>query len=206
MNLQTYLPKILRRNQWFNNKAIFYFGSNTLNIIKTLLTGAFAVFSTHTIASNLALTEGAEVLTPQFENGQIDSLSGIIYSQIKGTRSNRGMRMSVMVPRDDKLKPAVIYIPGRGFTTSDYEKFTEMRMSLAKAGFVVAATEYRVVPNKFPALLEDAKAAVRFLRAHTKEYGIDLERFGVLGDSASGYLSQITGATNGENSLTKVII
>lgn len=64
--------------------------------------------------------------------------------------------VSVMIPRDDKLKPAVIYFPGGGFTSADYEKFTEMRYALAKAGFVVAAAEYRVVPNKFPALLEDA--------------------------------------------------
>lgn len=37
-----------------------------------------------------------------------------------------------------------------------------MRMALAKAGFVVAAAEYRVVPDKYPALVVDAKAAVRF--------------------------------------------
>lgn len=73
-----------------------------------------------------------------------------------------------------------------------------MRMALAKAGFVVAACEYRTVPNKFPALLQDGKAAIRFLREHAKEFGIDPERIGVLGDSAGGYVSQMVGATNGE--------
>lgn len=130
-------------------------------------------------------------------------MSGIVYSQIKGLRSNRGMRMSVMIPRDDKLKPAVIYFPGGGFTSADYEKFTEMRYALAKAGFVVAAAEYRVVPNKFPALLEDAKSAVRFLRAHAAEYGINPDKIGVLGDSAGGYVVQMTGATNGEKTWDK---
>ena len=51
-----------------------------------------------------------------------------------------------------------------------------MRTALAKAGFVVAAAEYRTVPTKYPALVNDAKAAVRFLREHAKEYGIDLEK------------------------------
>lgn len=65
-----------------------------------------------------------------------------------------------------------------------------MRMALAKAGFVVAAAEYRTVPDKFPALVIDGKAAVRFLRAHATQFGIDPTRIGVLGDSAGGYLSQ----------------
>lgn len=73
-----------------------------------------------------------------------------------------------------------------------------MRYALARAGFVVAAAEYRTVPNRFPALLEDGKAAVRYLRAHADELGIDPERIGVLGDSAGGYLVQMLGATSGE--------
>ena len=73
-----------------------------------------------------------------------------------------------------------------------------MRMALAKAGFVVAAAEYRTVPDKFPALVIDGKAAVRFLRAHATQFGIDPTRIGVLGDSAGGYLSQMVGTTNGE--------
>lgn len=141
-----------------------------------LACAALMVLSMETFANDLAMTPGAELLQPKIENGQIDSMSGIVYSQIKGLRSNRGMRMSVMIPRDDKLKPAVIYFPGGGFTSADYEKFTEMRYALAKAGFVVAAAEYRVVPNKFPALLEDAKSAVRFLRAHAAEYGINPDK------------------------------
>lgn len=168
-----------------------------------LACAALMVISMETSAKDLAMTPGAELLQPKIENGQIDSMSGIVYSQIKGLRSNRGMRMSVMIPRDDKLKPAVIYFPGGGFTSADYEKFTEMRYALAKAGFVVAAAEYRVVPNKFPALLEDAKSAVRFLRAHAAEYGINPDKIGVLGDSAGGYLVQMTGATNGEKSWDK---
>ncbi len=146
----------------------------------------------------LGYSKGATVISPKIENGQIDTIGGIIYSQIKGLRHNRALRMTVQIPRDNKLKPAIIYFPGGGFTSADYEKYTEMRMALAKAGFVVAACEYRTVPNKFPALLQDGKAAIRFLREHAKEFGIDPERIGVLGDSAGGYVSQMVGATNGE--------
>ena len=95
----------------------------------------------------LGYSKGATVISPKIENGQIDTIGGIIYSQIKGLRHNRALRMTVLIPRDNKLKPAIIYFPGGGFTSADYEKYTEMRMALAKAGFVVAACEYRTVPN-----------------------------------------------------------
>ena len=92
----------------------------------------------------------------------------------------------------------MLYFPGGGFTSADHEKFLEMRYALARAGYAVAACEYRAVPNKFPALLEDAKAAVRWMRAHASEFGVDVDRIGLLGDSAGGYVVQMAGATNGE--------
>lgn len=134
---------------------------------------------------------------------QIDEIGGVIYSQIQSRRSNRAMRMTLLVPRTAEKKPAIIYFPGGGFTTTDYEKFIEMRFALAKAGFVVAAAEYRVVPNKFPAILEDGKSAVRFLKAHADAYGIDASKIGVLGDSAGGYLSQMVAVTGNEKQFDK---
>lgn len=134
---------------------------------------------------------------------QIDEIGGVIYSQIQSRRSNRAMRMTLLVPRTAEKKPAIIYFPGGGFTTTDYEKFIEMRFALAKAGFVVAAAEYRVVPNKFPAILEDGKSAVRFLKAHANAYGIDASKIGVLGDSAGGYLSQMVAVTGNEKQFDK---
>ena len=155
------------------------------------------------VARLMGYVEGAEIADVPVVQGRIDAVSGIVYNQIKTLRAVRQLKMSVMVPRTRAKKPAVIYFPGGGFTSSDHEKFLEIRYALARAGFVVAACEYRTVPDKFPALLNDAKAAVRFLRAHAADYGIDPERIGVLGDSAGGYLVQMMGATNGEKDWDK---
>ncbi len=144
-----------------------------------------------------------ESLKVEVTEHQIDEIGGVIYSQIQSRRSNRAMRMTLLVPRTAEKKPAIIYFPGGGFTTTDYEKFIEMRFALAKAGFVVAAAEYRVVPNKFPAILEDGKSAVRFLKAHANAYGIDASKIGVLGDSAGGYLSQMVAVTGNEKQFDK---
>ncbi|QIZ45404.1 alpha/beta hydrolase [Dickeya zeae] len=143
-------------------------------------------------------TDGALVIQVKKTSEQIDAMSGIIYSQVKSTRAIRQLRMSLLIPRSQDLKPAIVYFPGGGFTSADYEKFSEMRMALAEAGFVVAAAEYRVVPDTFPAPVQDGKSAVRFLREHAAEYGIDPNRIGVLGDSAGGYLAQMLGTTNGD--------
>ena len=74
-------------------------------------------------AVDLSSAPGAEIMKPNIENGQIDSMSGIVYAQIKGLRANRAMRMSVMIPRNNLLKPAIVYFPGGGFTSADYEKY-----------------------------------------------------------------------------------
>lgn len=148
-------------------------------------------------------TQGAQVADVTVSHGRIDTISGIVYRQIKSQRAIRQLKMTVFVPRTPEAKPAVIYFPGGGFTTADHEKYVEMRFALAREGFVVAAAEYRPVPSKFPALLEDAKEAVRYLRAHAAEYGVDPARIGVLGDSAGGYLVQMLGTTNGEKNWDK---
>ena len=49
-----------------------------------LLTGAFLVMTNIANAKLPGYTDGAELMQPKIENGQIDSMSGIVYSQIKG--------------------------------------------------------------------------------------------------------------------------
>jgi acetyl esterase/lipase len=143
---------------------------------------------------------GAEIIQVTLNRTPIDNISDVVYETVKKTRSVRQLHMSFLVPRTSDLKPAIIYFPGGGFMTAEYNKFLEMRMALAEAGFVVAAAEYRTIPDIFPAPLIDAKAAVRYLRQHAPDYGIDPSRIGVLGDSAGGWLAQMLGTTNGDKS------
>lgn len=139
-----------------------------------------------------------ETIKVDITRGNIDAVTGVIYSQITSSSDNRTLQMSLLVPHTDKPKPAIIYFPGGGFLSAAHDRFIEMRMALAEAGFVVASVEYRTVPDMFPALLVDGKAAVRYLRAHARQFGIDPQRIGVIGDSAGGYLAQMVGVTGGE--------
>lgn len=164
-----------------------------------VLAAASLLVTTATAQNLMGQSPEAQVIDVPVVQGRIDAISGVVYSQVfERGRSVRGLKMTLFVPRTKEKKPAVLYFPGGGFTSADHEKFLEMRYALARAGYVVAACEYRAVPNKFPALLEDAKAAVRWMRAHADEFGVNADRIGILGDSAGGYVVQMTGATNGE--------
>ena len=129
------------------------------------------------------------------ERVPVDSISDVVYSQVKKQTGNRLLKMSLLIPRTSQLKPAIVFFPGGGFTTAERDKFLEMRVALAQAGFVVGSAEYRVVPDVFPAPVIDGKAAIRFLRTNATEYGIDPARIGVLGNSAGGWLAEMLGTT-----------
>ncbi|KQS71253.1 alpha/beta hydrolase [Rhizobium sp. Leaf371] len=173
----------------------------TLMLGVSMLTTSLAQADNKTSLPGYA--EGAQVVVVEKTQGQIDQISGVVYTQIKQVRAVTQLEMSLLVPRTKDLKPAIVYFPGGGFISADHEKFIDLRMALAKAGFVVAAAQYRTVPNKYPALVEDGKAAIRYLREHADEYGIDPTRIGVLGDSAGGYVSQMMGMTSGEKGFDK---
>lgn len=146
----------------------------------------------------MGYVKGVEVIEVEVKHPfVIDCISGVYYSQIKSTHSSRAMRMTLLIPRTKELKSAIVYVPGGGFSSAEYEKFSEMRYALARAGFVVAAVEYRVIPSVFPAPIVDAKSAIRYLREHYKEYTINPNSIGILGDSAGGYVAQMV-AMSGE--------
>ncbi|HEY4761519.1 MAG TPA: alpha/beta hydrolase, partial [Thermoguttaceae bacterium] len=69
------------------------------------------------------------------------------------------------------------------------------RLMLPRA-YAVASLNYRLSQEAiFPAQIEDCKAAVRWLRTHAKQYGLDADHFAAWGDSAGGHLSALLGTT-----------
>ena len=166
-------------------------------IITSLLTGLLSLNSYSNAQTEIKNEK--QTMKVEITDTRIDVISDIIYSQIILASSNRQLKMTLLIPQTKGPKPAIVYYPGGGFTTAVHDKYIQMRMALAKAGFVVAAVEYRTVPDVYPALINDAKSAVRYLRAHAKQFNIDPNRIGVIGDSAGGYVSQMMGTTNGED-------
>lgn len=90
--------------------------------------------------------------------------------------------------------PGLIFIHGGGWqagTTKDYSYYT---LHFAQRGYVAASMTYRFSQEAgFPACVEDAKCAVRWMRAHAQEIHVDPDRIAVIGGSAGGYLSMMVG-------------
>jgi len=65
-------------------------------------------------------------------------------------------------------------------------------------GYAVAAINYRLMPDHpFPAEVQDAKCAIRFLRAYAEEYHLRTDKIGIWGGSAGGHLAAMIGLTSG---------
>lgn len=70
----------------------------------------------------------------------------------------------------------------------------QLRTDLLARGFVVGSIDYGLAPlDTIGGQVKDARCAVRFLRAHARELGIDPQRIGVYGDSQGGYISAMLG-------------
>lgn len=95
--------------------------------------------------------------------------------------------------------PLLIFIHGGGWTGGSKSGGMgfEGLPALTAAGYTLASIDYRLAPKyRMPAMIEDAKCAVRSFRAHAAEYGINPDRIGILGASAGGQLAALLGTAD----------
>jgi acetyl esterase/lipase len=89
--------------------------------------------------------------------------------------------------------PALIFFHGGGWVIGDLETHDVLcRQLTAAAGISVVNVDYRLAPeHRYPAAVEDAWAAVRWVEKHAAELAIDSTRLAVGGDSAGGNLAAV---------------
>ncbi len=100
--------------------------------------------------------------------------------------------------RPGERRPAIVFFFGGGWTQGDVRQFEPQAKHFAQRGMVAARADYRVKSRHdvTPAeCVEDAKSAVRWLRAHAVRLGIDPERIVAAGGSAGGHLAACTAFT-----------
>jgi acetyl esterase/lipase len=122
---------------------------------------------------------------------------------IYGKGGGEDLKLDIARPiGDPKRLPCVVFIHGgawRAGLRGDHDK--DVRQ-LAGHGFVAATVDYRLAPkHPFPAQVQDVKCAIRFLRAHAEQYGIDSARIAVWGISAGGHLALMLGVTQKKDGL-----
>lgn len=134
--------------------------------------------------------------------------AGIVFAEPSGET----LKLNLAQPATGKGPfPAIICVHGGGFTGGRREDYDELCRKFARRGYIAVTIDYRLSPkHRWPAHIHDCKAAIRWLRLHAKEYGVDPDKIGAMGSSAGGHLAQFLAVTNdvrefdGETSATGI--
>jgi hypothetical protein len=136
-----------------------------------------------------------------FGQGRVDK--NVVY----GMYSGLGLLMDVYRPAQPN-GIAIVAVQGSGwYSPMRYDasqlkanrEVTRNAERFAEAGYTVFAINHRQAPRfRYPAPIEDAQRAVRFVRFQASAYGITSERIGAWGSSSGGHIVELLGALDGK--------
>lgn len=142
------------------------------------------------------------LLIPSFLYGQANAeviiRSDIVYGHAGGV----DLKLDIGSPEGGGPFPVILFFHGGGWQQGDKSHMHKWIRRVVSSGYVGVSAGYRFAPAfKWPSQVQDAKAAVRYLRAHASELNIDPARIGVMGESAGGYLALMLGVTSSRDNL-----
>lgn len=159
---------------------------------------AFAIGLTLCMASGIAPAQAAGPVPKESQEGLgYSAVTGLSYADLPG---NAGT-IDLYLPEDaDGPTPIVVWSAGSGWMGDNGNAGGErVAKELTQHGYAVAAVAIRSSSQaQFPAQLHDAKAAVRWLRAHAQQYRLDGDRIAAMGDSSGGWASTMLGVTSND--------
>jgi acetyl esterase/lipase len=129
--------------------------------------------------------------------------AGSVKEFVYAKRPEGELKLFVHLPegaRSADQRPAIVFFFGGGWTSGTPTQFTPQAEYFASRGLVTARAEYRiknkhnVTPDK---CVEDARSAVRWIRAKAVELGVDPNRIVAAGGSAGGHLAACTATVEG---------
>ena len=116
------------------------------------------------------------------------------------------MRGNVYRPESAETLPGILLIHGDGRVGDDGRwQMDGIARKLSERGYVVFNITYRMAPDwEYPAPLLDAEEALKWMRAHAGENGMDPDRIGAFGYSAGGYVALLAGM-KGDSGIKAVV-
>jgi acetyl esterase/lipase len=105
--------------------------------------------------------------------------------------------LDLYIPTETKGPlPLIVWVHGGAWRAGSKEQCQPLNQGYLAKGYAIASINYRFSHHAiFPAQLEDCKAAIRWLRAHAKDYNLNPDRFAAYGGSAGGHLAALLGTT-----------
>ncbi len=150
------------------------------NRLATIWTFCLCVFATW---SSAACAEDAGSLRKP-----IRAYTDIVFSEV----ADQKIAADIFRPDNDERAPGVLMIHGGAWSAGDKWNMRDHARQLAQAGYVAISINYRLAPQfKYPAQLDDCRAAVRWMHQVADQYAIDVNRLAVYGYSAGGHLAAL---------------
>jgi acetyl esterase len=117
-------------------------------------------------------------------------------ASVRDTRTDGGIGLRIYRPLGaaaEATLPALVHFHGGGWVIGDLDTHDTLCRELANgAGVAVVSVDYRLAPeHRFPAAVDDAIAATRWVRTNARLLHIDAARLAVGGDSAGGNLAAV---------------
>lgn len=146
--------------------------------------------------------EGAAVLETTGEEPFVRYIPDVEYAQIDGV----ALHLQLLIPTTRNgltgPLPCVAHVQGSAWMQQDVKFNLPQYAQLAARGYVVAVVQYRHSGiAAFPAQAIDTRNAIRFLRVHAAEFGIDPERMIVSGDSSGGHTAMFAGIRHNDEAI-----
>lgn len=149
------------------------------------------MFKPHTIfAVLLAVSVVSATHSCAEEVDAVKQHRNLTYAEVDG----HTLQLDLHVPVVDGDVPLLVWIHGGGWRGGS--RRSPKLQAMTKHGFAVASISYRLTDKAiFPAQIHDCKAAIRWLRAQGKDYGVNPEWIAVAGSSAGGHLALLMGVS-----------
>ncbi|RTR32714.1 alpha/beta hydrolase [Shewanella atlantica] len=137
--------------------------------------------------------EDLAALAVAIPSRQPEKVAAVEHRFIPGPTADLPIRIYRPEGREDtaELQPGLIFIHGSGWVVSNIETNDSFSRALAnRTGTVVIAINYQKAPeHKFPIPMDDCYASTQWVFEYASQLGLDVNRIGILGDSAGGNLA-----------------
>ena len=137
------------------------------------------------------------LVPPDVAHGQtVPTREDIVYATVGG----KPLALDLYMPAGVDRPPLIVWVHGGAWRGGD--KATRFPMAFVEQGIATASLDFRQSTEaRFPAMVHDIKAAIRFLRAKAPEYGYRADRVAISGTSSGAHLAALVGVTNGHAAL-----
>jgi len=122
-----------------------------------------------------------------------------VIENVEYRREPVSLKLDAHLPPGKGRVPAVILVHGGGWTGGDKAAsfIRPLFPVLDQTGYAWFSIDYRLAPqHPLPAAEEDVIEAIRWVKAHAREYRVDPKRIVLMGESAGGHLVNVVGARN----------